>query len=318
MTIVVYSATKLYHFMILTQQRNMALYTALRLCLEELRVHIGVVGLGAMGGAMAQHLLEMGQSVIGYDISEKSMALSAQTGVPTTTSLDQLAAHADLIVLSLPNAEAVEAVIMGFGDSLRAGTIILDTTTSDPVVTKKLSTALATRDIHLLDAPVSGGPSGARAGTMTMLLAGDIEAINRASPITDCMAGKTVIVGESGAGHVAKIANNMLCAANLVLVAEAARIAEAIGISTTNLLEGVNAGSGRSGVSEVNFPKWVLSNKFNSGFTMGLMRKDVRLATHMADCLGIDIPAFAQIARIWEASAETLPDSADFNAIAKP
>ena len=113
-------------------------------------------------------------------------------------------------------------------------------------------------------------------------------------------AGKTVaLVGASGAGHAAKIANNMLCAANLVLVAEAVRMCEAAGVDAEGLLEGVNAGSGRSGVSEVNFPKWILNGAFDSGFTMGLMRKDVGLALDLAKQTGVHLDGFKGIADIW-------------------
>ncbi|MGI9492022.1 MAG: NAD-binding protein, partial [Geminicoccaceae bacterium] len=125
------------------------------------------------------------------------------------------------------------------------------------------------------------------------------------------------VVGGSGAGHAAKIANNMLCAANLVLVAEAVRLGQAAGVDAKDLLEGVKAGSGRSGVSEVNFPKWILNEAFDSGFTMGLMRKDVNLAMQLAQSEGVALEGFAAIARIWLEGSKAIPDSADFNEITK-
>ena len=126
-----------------------------------------------------------------------------------------------------------------------------------------------------------------------------------------------MVVGASGAGHAAKIANNMLCAANLVLVAEAVRMCEAAGVKPEGLLEGVNAGSGRSGVSVVNFPKWVLNGAFDSGFTMGLMRKDVGLALELAEQTGVDLNGFAGIADLWLSKSGDIPDTADFNEITK-
>lgn len=124
-----------------------------------------------------------------------------------------------------------------------------------------------------IDGPVSGGPAAANAGTLTMLLAGNRDAIDRLAPVIDVLTAKSVVVGASGAGHAAKIGNNMLCAANLVLVAEAVRMCEAAGVVTAGLLEGVNAGSGRSGVSEVNFPKWVLTQLFAELFDDASKRK---------------------------------------------
>jgi 3-hydroxyisobutyrate dehydrogenase len=168
-----------------------------------------------------------------------------------------------------------------------------------------------------VDGPVSGGPAAANAGTMTMLLGGATGAIEKLHSVLDILTAKTVIVGGSGAGHAAKIANNMLCAANLVLVAEALRLGQASGVAAADLLEAINAGSGRSGVSEVNFPKWVLNGAFDSGFTMGLMRKDVGLAIDLAKSSGVELAAFAAIAEIWRSGSEHIPDSADFNEIVK-
>ena len=109
----------------------------------------------------------------------------------------------------------------------------------------------------------------------------------------------------------------MLCAANLVLVAEAVRMCEAAGVQAKGLLEGINAGSGRSGVSEVNFPKWILNDAFDSGFTMGLMRKDVGLALELAQETGVDLKGFAGIADLWLSRSGDIPDTADFNEITK-
>jgi 3-hydroxyisobutyrate dehydrogenase len=148
-----------------------------------------------------------------------------------------------------------------------------------------------------------------------MLIGGDPAAFEKAKPLLEKITAKIVQVGPSGAGHAAKIANNMLCAANLVLVGEAIKIAEAAGVSAPELLEGINAGSGRSAVSEINYPRWILNNAFDSGFTMGLMRKDVRLAQELADKNGIQLPGFSAIAAMWGDSATTLPDSDDFNRI---
>ena len=150
-----------------------------------------------------------------------------------------------------------------------------------------------------------------------MLLGGSATAIERLRPILGILTAKTVTVGGSGAGHAAKIANNMLCAANLVLVGEAVRLGQAAGVRAEDLLEGINAGSGRSGVSEVNFPKWILNDAFDSGFTMGLMRKDVGLALEMARENDVSLEGFQAIADIWINGSPEISDAADFNEITK-
>jgi 3-hydroxyisobutyrate dehydrogenase len=274
---------------------------------------IGVVGCGAMGGAMIARLVEKGHEVHCFDEIPEARARALAKGGNACESLRALAQKCDLIILSLPKAKVVADVMADLAPHVQDGAIILDTSTSEPDTTKAL--AAAAQGYTFIDGPVSGGPGGARAGSMTMVLGGPVETIAKLRPVLDDLTAKTAHVGPAGAGHAAKIANNLLCAANLVLVTEMARLAESNGIPLENLLQGVNAGSGRSAVSEVNFPKWILNGAFDSGFTMGLMRKDVGLAIKLAAQSGLDLPATRSVAEIWEASRDELPDSADFNEI---
>lgn len=278
----------------------------------------GVLGCGNMGGAMALRLAETGEAPVCWDAAESARERMAQAGLPVADGAADLGAATDALILSLPNAAAVRATVAEIGASLRPGTVVLDTSTSEPATSQKVAGQGAAAGWTFLDAPVSGGPAGARSGTMTMLLGGDEAAAAELAPVLDRLTAKRVHVGGPGAGHAAKIANNMLCAANLSLVAEALRLGAAAGVPADKLLEGINAGSGRSGVSEANFPRWILPETFDSGFTMGLMRKDVGLAVKLAETSGVPIPAFESIARLWADSAKTLPDDADFNEIARP
>lgn len=274
---------------------------------------IGVVGCGAMGGAMIARLVEKGHDVHCFDAMPEARARAAAKGGKACESLAELAQKCDQIILSLPKAEVVASVMADLAPRVQDGAIILDTSTSEPDTTKAL--AAAAQGYTFIDGPVSGGPGGARAGTMTMVLGGPADAIAALRSVLDDLTAKTVHVGPAGAGHAAKIANNLLCAANLVLVSEMARLANSNGIPLANLLQGVNAGSGRSAVSEVNFPKWILNGAFDSGFTMGLMRKDVGLAIKLAAQGGLDLPVTRSVAEIWEASRDEVADSADFNEI---
>ena len=270
-----------------------------------------------MGGGMASQLVKNGFDLTCFDPSPQNSGKMAALGATTTTSVGALAKICDVILLSLPKAAVVEAVMAEMLPDIQAGTVILDTSTSEPATSQAMSAKGAEHGFAFVDGPVSGGPAAANAGTMTMLLGGDADAIETLRPVLDILTAKTVTVGGSGAGHAAKIANNMLCAANLVLVGEAIRLGQAAGVSPENLLEGINAGSGRSGVSEVNFPKWVLSDAFDSGFTMGLMRKDVGLALALAQSTDVDLSGFAKIADIWLNASTDISDSDDFNAIVK-
>lgn len=280
-------------------------------------MRLGVIGCGNMGGGMAAHLLACGQDVRCYDPGPGVLARIKALGAIEACSAPDLAAGCDTIILSLPKAAVVSAVMAEIAPSLQSNTVVLDTSTSEPETSKELAALGVAKGFSFVDGPVSGGPAAARSGTMTMLLGGDRDAIKRLQPVIDLLTAKTVVVGGSGAGHAAKIANNMLCAANLVLVAEAVQLGNAAGVEAKDLLEGINAGSGRTGVSEVNFPRWVLNEAFDSGFTMGLMRKDVNLAMELAKDSGVALDGFKAIARIWLEGSKAIPDTADFNEITR-
>lgn len=278
----------------------------------------GLIGLGNMGRGMALSLLRNGHAVLGFDLSGETRAARAAEGIQIAESLPALIRACDFIILSLPHAAAVRAVIEGSEGVLAhatPGTLIIDTTTSEPGVTRELAEKLRAAGHAMLDAPVSGGPKGALAGTMTMVIGGEANDLVRAMPLLEAMSAKRVHVGPSGAGHVTKLVNNLLCGANLVLLGEAMSLIEEAGLDVQTVFSGINAGSGRSGVSEVNLPNWIANGAFNSGFTMGLMRKDIRLAAQLMDELDLAPPLAKAVAGIWAASAASLPDGEDFNRI---
>lgn len=280
--------------------------------------NIGVVGLGNMGRGMALSLKRGGFRVLGTDAVLATRAALAAEGIETFEDIAPLCREAEVVILSLPTAAIVETVVCGENGLLahaRQGLIVVDTSTSHPDVTRRLSSLLKQKGTALIDSPVSGGPKGAITGTMTMVMGGEEADIAKVEPVLAAISAKRVHIGASGAGHVAKIINNLLCAAHLLTGAEAVRIAREAGVDPERMLEGLNAGSGRSGVTQVNFPTWILNEAFNSGFTMKLMRKDVRLAEQLVCELGLDLPMARIAASLWAASETTIPDGEDFNRI---
>jgi 3-hydroxyisobutyrate dehydrogenase len=256
--------------------------------------------------------------VLGTDASEAARSAIAPEGIAVFEGVGPLCARADLLILSLPTAEIVEAVVAGPGGVIahaRPGLRVVDTSTSHPETTRRLAAALAAQGMAMIDAPVSGGPKGAITATMTMVIGGTDDDVAAVEPILADMSAKRVHVGSVGAGHVCKIINNLLCAAHLLTASEAMRIARDAEVDPERLLEGLNAGSGRSGVTLVNLPTWVLNGAFDSGFTMALMRKDVRLATQLIAKLALDLPIARETARIWSESAGSIGDGEDFNRI---
>lgn len=279
---------------------------------------IGVIGLGNMGLGMARTLLRDGCAVTGFDLSVERQADAARDGVTIVASQQELFNACETIILSLPTARHVTSVLIG-DDGLAScdlgPRLIIDTTTSEPDVTRELDAKLREIGHVLVDAPVSGGPAGANSGQLTMMVGGDDAAFAKAMPVLSVLGGKITHVGPVGAGHAVKIINNMLVATHLLTMREAVELGKAAGVDTNHLITALNAGSGRSAISEVNYPKWVLNGQFDSGFTMGLMRKDMRLAMALASEKDLTLPVSALAGQIWHQSAEMLADDMDFNRI---
>ncbi len=275
-----------------------------------------VIGLGQMGGNMAVTLDRAGFEVVGSDVFEVARTRLTEQGV-TTAAPDALPA-ADIYLLSLPTADHVREVIErspGLLDSAPRGSIIVDTSTSDPTVSRELAAKVIDAGLEWLDAPVSGGPKGAALGKLGMLLGGEVATLARAAPMLEALSAKRTHVGGPGSGHVVKLANNYLCATNLIATAEAVTLAAKAGVDPAACLSGLNSGSGRSAISEVNFPEWILSGRFDSGFTSGLMRKDLRLARDAAEGLGLNLGLLEQVVSDWHADREKPADADDFNHI---
>ncbi|UFH50838.1 NAD(P)-dependent oxidoreductase [Pseudomonas sp. KNUC1026] len=283
-------------------------------------ITVGIIGLGNMGGGMAATLASKGFDVRGFDPAPAARDAAARKGVKASAERAEVIAAAQVLILSLPKAEHVQAVCLGEQGVLalgQPGLVVVDTTTSTAAMSREVAQALAARGIGFLDAPVSGGPKGAASGTMSMVIGGAAEHLAAAQPVLEAMSGARVHVGDTGAGNVAKIANNLLAAAHLITTAEALSLAARAGVPPERLLEGINAGSGRSAASQVMFPTWVLNGAYDSGFSMALMRKDVGLAQALAEELGAELPLARLVGQLWQASAETLPDGNDFCCIAQ-
>ena len=280
---------------------------------------VGVVGLGNMGLGMAASLVRAGFTVEGHDLDPARRGPAEAAGIRVRDGLAAVLAAADALVFSLPYARDVEAVVAAPGGLLERRdrkVVVIDTSTSDPGTSRRLAARLAEAGHGLLDAPVSGGPSGAAAGTLTMMIGGSEADLALAGPVLEALSGQRMHVGPSGAGNIAKLVNNMLVAAHLVTTGEALRLAEAAGLPAGAVLPVVNAATGRSAVSEAMVPRWVLPGRFDSGFSAGLMRKDVGLAMALAEEVGCPVPLNEAAAGIWAAARGRIADAEDFTRMA--
>lgn len=282
--------------------------------LEE-KTTVGVIGLGSMGLGMAQTLVTKKFRTVGFDLSADRRKLAEDAGVEPMLTIGEVITASDFLVFSLPTAQDVAGVVESHLNLFQAKSgqrvIIIDTSTSEPDVSRDLANRLASLGHGFLDAPVSGGPAGAASGKLTMMIGGSEEDLALARPVIEAMAAKALHVGPSGAGNVAKLVNNLLAAAHMITTSEGLKLALAAGIDPEAALRVVNAASGKSMISDVHFPTWVMSDRFDSGFSMGLMRKDVRLAKKLADSTGAQLPLSEQVASLWAGSAD-LADSDDF------
>lgn len=251
-------------------------------------MEIGYVGLGSMGGAIAKRML-LKQKVRVYDLSPERTAEMAKAGGQPAQSLAALAEQSDAVCLCLPTSDNVRAAIFGengLAKGLKPGTIVADMTTGDPLQTKQMSEELAKGGIHMIDAPVSGGPAGANAGTLAIMV-GAPEAIwQQIRPVFELVSPNVFRMGEVGAGQTMKLVNNLMLAAGRAIAFEAMALAVKNGLDPKLTVDVLNKSSGRNGTTERSLGDTV-DGKFPASFALGLMTKDVRLANQLGRDTGV-------------------------------
>ncbi len=218
----------------------------------------------------------------------------------------------------LPSSDTVESVLEADGvlAAARPGALIVDMSSSEPLRTRGLAERIAGTRLHFIDAPVSGGVSGATAGTLTIMAGGPADAIARAEPVLSHL-GKVTRIGTVGSGHALKALNNLMSAAHLWISCEALAAAEAFGIDPATMVEVVNRSTGRSASTERKLPQFVLTESFDSGFALRLMVKDIAIAAGLATQLGTDHRLADETLRRWASAADQLPANADHTEIAR-
>jgi 3-hydroxyisobutyrate dehydrogenase len=247
-------------------------------------VTVGVVGLGNMGGRIARRLVDGGEDVVGFDLDG---ARAARTGARPAASLAALAGATDLVLLSLPDSRAIEAVVDELEAHLRAGQVIVDLSTAAPASTVAIHERLAAHGVAYVDAGISGGAAGAEAGTLTIMAGGDPEALDAARPVLAHFAATVHHMGASGSGHVAKLLNNFLNAISLAATAEVMVAARKAGLDLRQLLEVLNTSSGVNFATLHRFPRIVEGDYLEGGLTSDLMAKDLMLYLDLVRELGV-------------------------------
>ena len=245
---------------------------------------VGIVGLGNMGGRIARRLLDAGEDVAGFDLDA---ARVADAGARAVASLAALADAADVVLLSLPDSRAIEAVVDDLGPHLRAGQILVDLSTAAPASTVALHERLAGRDVAYVDAGISGGAAGAEAGTLTIMAGGEADAVDAVRPVLAHFSASVHHMGASGSGHVAKLLNNFLNAISLAATAEVMVVGRKAGLDLRQLLEVLNTSTGVNFATLNRFPRIVEGDYLEGGLTGNLMAKDLMLYLELVRELGV-------------------------------
>jgi 3-hydroxyisobutyrate dehydrogenase len=253
--------------------------------------NIAFIGLGNMGGPMALNLLKAGFGLTVFDLSPSALQTAKAAGAKVAATAAEAAAGADIIVSMLPASAHVEDLYLGSGEVLQVvkpGTLIVDCSTIAPQMAKTVCQAAQAAGCAMIDAPVSGGTAGAAAGTLTFIVGGETEALERARPLLEKMGKNIFHAGDHGAGQVAKICNNMLLATHMIGTAEALNLGTSLGLDAKVLSEIINKSSGRNWSSELYNPfpgvmENVPANRgYSGGFGVDLMLKDLGLAQEAA------------------------------------
>ncbi|MGE0005353.1 MAG: NAD(P)-dependent oxidoreductase [Parvibaculaceae bacterium] len=259
---------------------------------------LGFIGLGIMGFRMGKNLLRAGHPLVAYDVDPQMARRMEQEGATIAGSPREVAEKVDVLLLSLPDSPQVIEVATGkdgVGSGAHQGLIVIDLSTVAPSTPQRLSKELEPHGVTWLDAPVSGGPNGAEAATLTIMIGGDRPAFESCRAIFDVIGRNIEYMGDSGMGCTAKIVNNFAAGINIIAVSEAFTLGVAAGIDARRLFEVMRTSSSGSWVMENLIPGVVLSNRLSEEpaprFALRLMHKDLRLAVAAASALKVPLAA---------------------------
>jgi 3-hydroxyisobutyrate dehydrogenase-like beta-hydroxyacid dehydrogenase len=250
---------------------------------------LGFIGVGRMGSHMSRRLVAASHKVVVYDADPRALQQATASGASAAHSPADVASQAEIVLTSLPTPDIVKAVALS-SNGIVAGKkakIFIDLSTTGPRVASEVAKGLAEKGIVAVDAPVSGGPSGADKGTLAVMVSGPKRLAAELTPILSVI-GKVFWVGEKpGLGQTMKLCNNLLSATAISITSEALVMGVKAGLDPAIMLDVINAGSGRNTASADKFPRCVLSRKFDFGFATELLYKDVRLCLEEGERLGV-------------------------------
>lgn len=287
---------------------------------------VAFIGLGNMGAPMAANLAKAGHTVSGFDVFAAAREAFAANGGAAAGSLHEAVTGADVVITMLPSGREVESVVcgeMGVLSHAKNGALLIDCSTIDVTTARAVSGQAVAAGFQMCDAPVSGGVTGAAAGTLTFMVGGAVAAFEAAKPVLDVM-GKTIVhAGDAGAGQAAKICNNMVLGISMIAVSEAFNLADRLGLDRQKLFDISSTASGQCWSLTTYcpvpgpVPTSPANRDYQPGFTAKMMLKDLHLAEGAADSTGAQTPLGKAATRVYESFCEGGGEAVDFSGVIK-
>jgi 3-hydroxyisobutyrate dehydrogenase len=289
--------------------------------MAEAGISVGFIGLGMMGEPMSRRVAQGGFALTLFDVDEtRRSALAKELGATAVASPAALAARTGMIVTMLPTSAVVAEVLQGPDGvlaTLRPGSIVVEMSSGVPARTRELAALVAAAGSALIDAPVSGGVSRARIGDLAIMVGGDKAPVDAAAPLLKTMGSSILRTGTVGSGHAMKALNNLVNAGGFLIGIEALLIGRRFGLDPSVMVDVLNASSGMNNSTQKKFKQFVLSRRFDAGFSLDLMIKDLGIALGLAHDSNTAAPFSALCREMWGASRTVLGPGQDHTAFAR-
>ncbi|SIT73442.1 NAD(P)-dependent oxidoreductase [Edaphobacillus lindanitolerans] len=248
---------------------------------------IGVVGCGLMGSGLVKNLIKHQYRVYVFDVNKEAVRRAIDMGASVCETIPDLAGKVECMILSLPSPELVERTMEEAFPEINEGTVVMDMSTNDVGLTRKLALKASERKVNFFDCPLSGGPAGAESGTLTVMVGGDEEGLPNAMPVLRAIGSHIEYLGTSGAGQIAKLCHNMVVGGVISLLSEAFMTGEQAGVPKEKIAAVLQKGTGQTRVMDVFGPNLLKESFAEVIFSLSNMRKDVTLYRSLAESVGV-------------------------------
>ena len=279
---------------------------------------IAFAGIGNMGWPMAANLVKAGFEVTVCDVVPgRAASFATETGAKAAATPAEAASGADCVVMIVPTSKQVGEAVEAMLPSLKPGMLVIDMTSGQPGRTREIAAMLAGHGVAMIDCPVSGGVPRAKSGQLAIMVGGPAAEIDRAEPVLKAMGTSIYRCGDIGAGQAMKALNNLVSAGGYLIGVEALLIGQRFGLDPTTMVDVLNASSGMNNSTQKKFKEYVLSRRFDAGFGLDLMVKDLSIALEVGRETTTPAPFSALCREMWLAASTSLGPGVDHTALAK-